>query len=239
MGKPESNLPATVSPPVLALFQQALEKGAEGAGAMETIYKVYVAECERTARLAFARSLAAFQAACPPIPRTSKAEIVTNSGTKFGYKYADFEQIAETVGPHLQENGFSYAFDSEADGSLLRCTCRLTHVDGHVERSSFSLPTATKSAMSPQQAIGAALMFAKRQTLVAVLGLAMTDPDPDHEGDPTPITEAQAADLRALVDELGLDMTKVLAYAGASDVESIRAADYDRVIKAVQSRRRQ
>jgi hypothetical protein len=230
-------VPADASPAVFALFSQALEKGAEGAGAMETLYKLYTAEREHAARLAFARALARFQSECPAVPKTSKAEIKTKTGTTYGYTYADFEQVAATISLHLQRNGLSYAFDTEAGNDTLRCICRLMHVDGHVEHSSFSLPTATASAMSAQQAVGAALTFAKRQALTAVLGLALTDPDPDGAADPTTITAEQAADLRALVNELGLPLPKVLAYANASSVEEIRAADYARVIKAVQSKR--
>lgn len=232
-----ADAPTDASPPVFALFQQALDKGAEGAGAMETLYKLYAAEREHAARIGFARALAAFQAECPPVPRSSTAEITTRAGTKFAYKYADFEEIVRVIGPHLQRHGLSYAFDSSCERETLTCVCRLTHVDGHVERSTFSLPTTTQSAMSAQQAVGAALTFAKRQALIAVLGLALSDPDHDGAADPTTITEAQASDLWALVQELKLDPAKVLAYANAPDFASIRAADYPRVLKGVQSKR--
>jgi hypothetical protein len=198
------------SPPVFALFQQALDKGAEGAGAMDTLYKLYAAEREHGARIAFAHALAAFQSRCPAVPRTSTAKIVTAGGGGFEYRYADFEQIAETIGPHLRANGLSYAFDSTTDGANLSCKIRLTHIDGHTETSSFTLPTATKSAMSAQQGVGAALTFAKRQCLIAVLGLALSDPDPDSEQDKTPITDAEAADLEAMAQEVGADRVKFL-----------------------------
>lgn len=229
--------PVDASPPVFALFQQALEKGSEGAGAMETLYKLYTAEREHAARVAFSRALAAFQAECPPVPRSSRAEIKTRTGASYGYAYADFEQVAETIGPHLRKHGLSYAFDSETTDNALRCVCTLRHVDGHCERAAFTLPTATASAMSAQQAVGAALTFAKRQSLVAVLGLTIGDPDPDGAVDPTTITEDQAATILALVDEVKAPLAKVLAFAGAASVEQIRANDYARVIKALESKR--
>ena len=231
-------MPVEAPSPVLALFQQALDKGADGANAMETLYRLYTAEREHTARLGFARALAAFQAECPPVPRTSSAKIATKSGTTFSYAYADFEQVVETIGPHLREHGLSFAFDSEMGTDRMTVSCTLRHVEGHSERSTFTLPTATASAMSAQQAAGAALSFGKRQALTAILGLALTDPDPDGAADPSTITEEQAANLRALVDETGAKLPKVLAYAGAETVEAIRAADYARVVAAIESYRK-
>ncbi len=196
-----------------------------------------VTERDHSARLSFARALAAFQSQCPAVPRSSKAKIQTRAGTTFEYAYADFEQIVETITPHLRANGLSFSFDSEAEADKLRCVCRLTHIDGHGESSSFTLPTATASAMSAQQAVGAALTFAKRQALTAVLGLALTDPDPDGVADPTTIDEGQQADLRALVEEVGADMVKVLAYARVKDVSQIRVADLPSIVTALEARR--
>lgn len=237
--KPGALAPSNASPPVFALFQQALDKGAEGAGAMETLYKLYSAEREHGARIAFAHALAAFQSACPAVPKTSKAKIITGGGSGgFEYSYADFEQIVETITPHLRENGLSYAFDSTTDGANLSCKIRLTHIDGHTETSSFTLPTATKSAMSAQQAVGAALTFAKRQCLVAVLGLALSDPDPDGEQDKTPVTESQAADLEALAVEVGADRVKFLAFIGVESFAAIPARDHKRALSALEAKRR-
>jgi hypothetical protein len=234
----QSYAPAGASPPVFALFQQALAKGAEGAGAMETLYKLYSAEREHSARLGFARAMSEFQRTCPPVQRTSAAKIVTKGGAEFGYKYADFEQIAETIGPHLRDNGLSYAFDSDAAGDKLKVMVRLSHVDGHTETSSFTLPTATASAMSAQQAVGAALTFAKRQCLVSVLGLALSDPDPEGQADRTPITESQAADLEALMDEVKAQPSKVLEWLGVAEVREIPAKDFSRVVAALEARRK-
>jgi hypothetical protein len=236
---PLTEAPAGDQMPVFALFERALDRGAEGAGALETLYKLYDSERDRSARLAFSRALARFQSQVPPVPRSSKAKITTNGGGYYEYTYADFEQVVETIAPFLRDNGLSFSFDSEADGNgTLRCICKLRHVEGHSESSSFALPTATKSAMSAQQAVGAALTFAKRQALIAVLGLALCDVDPDGAADPTTITESQAADLKALIDEAGANLKKVLQFAGVESVEQIRASDHRRVVAAVEAYRK-
>jgi hypothetical protein len=224
--------------PELAIVRLAVERGGDVSAAMKTLYDLKVAEREHASRLAFADALARFQAACPAIPRTSKADIKTRTGTGYGYTYADFEQIAETIGPHLRECGLSFSFDSAVDGGALTCICRLRHVQGHSETSSFTLPTASASAMSEQQKVGAALTFAKRQALTSILGLALTDPDPDGAADPTTISEHDAANIEALIAEVGADKAKFLAYAGVAHIAGIREADKARVIAALESRRK-
>lgn len=225
--------------PIIALFRQAIDKGADAAAAMETLYKLYAAERDHSSRLAFSRALTQFQSSCPPVPRTSKADILTKSGTKFSYAYADFEQIVETITPHLRDNGLSFSFDSACEADRLTCICTLRHVEGHCEQTAFSLPTASLSAMSLQQQVGAALTFAKRQSLVAILGLALTDPDPDAASDPTVLNQEQVADLSSLISEVNANMAKFLAYAGVSRLEEIRQADLNRLVIALRQRGRQ
>lgn len=238
--KDDAALSVASPSPVLALFQQALEKGAEAASAMETLYKLHVAEREHGARLSFFNALAAFQSECPPVPKTSAGQ-PSQAGGKPMYTYADFEQIVETISPHLRRNGLSYFFDTEMhENGTLRVTCRLSHVDGHAEAANFTLPTTSKTpAMSAQQAVGAARTFAKRCTLMDVLGLALTDPEPEgaRASDPTTISEDQAFTIHALIEETGTDAAKLLAWVKVPSVEAIRAADFLRVVRALESKR--
>jgi len=155
------------SAPVFALFQQALDKGGEAVAAMETLYKLYAAEREHSARLGFSRALAAFQAECPPVPRSSKAEILTASGTKFGYAYADFEQIVETIGPHLRANGLSISFDSETDvdrlpSGLTDATVRPAASKIDVYRRFRPMPASRRSKRSAPPTTSASSPRSKR-----------------------------------------------------------------------------
>jgi len=229
--------------PFLELFQQAIAKGMDGVAAMETLHKLHTQERDRSARLAFHRALSAFQAACPPIERKSEAEIKTASGTSFKYRYAEFDEIARVVGPPLRDNGFSYSFDTEMDADKMEVTFVLRHVDGHEERSRFKLPTATKSAMSIQQAAGAALSFGKRNAMIAGLGIAVSDPDPDGAGDPSTISEEQAANLRAMIDEAPeakreVVLRRFLSYMATASIAEIRAADFKKAVGALETWKR-
>jgi ERF superfamily protein len=221
-----------------SLFALVIEKAPDKAEALERLVALYDQQQRRNAELEFAKALAAFQDTCPPIPRTSTAKIATRTGAGFEYRYADFEQIIETIRPHLRENGLSFTFDSKVDGAMLVCTGVLRHVNGHSIASSFTLPTASQSAMSEQQKVGAALTFAKRQVLASLLGLALTDPDPDHETDKTPISNEQLANLNALIGEVKADVARFLAYLRVDNLAALPASRYGEAIAALEAKRK-
>lgn len=222
---------------VMGLMQQAIERGVS-VDALGKLVELQERVMRRRAELEFSQARAEFQNVCPPIPRSSKAKITTKSGTSFEYAYADFEQVVETVRPHLHARGFSFTFDSETDGKMLTCICHLRHANGHTIASRFALPTESASAMSEQQKYGAALSFAKRQSLVSVLGLALTDPEPEGGSVSEPITAEQAANLSALIAETGVVLTKFTHHFGVARLDVMRQNQYPEAVALLEARRK-
>jgi hypothetical protein len=220
------------------LFRLAFEKGGATPEALAQLVALKERIDRRNAELEFAQAMVAFQQTCPAIPRTSTAKIATRSGVGYEYKFADFEQIVETVRPHLQRHGLSFTFDSKTDGKMLTCTATLRHINGHSVDSSFTLPTETASAMSAQQAVGAALTFAKRQCIVSVLGLSLTDPSPDGDRDLSTLSDEQAATIKSMLDEVPAYRAKFLTWQGVEKVEDIPARRYNAAVAALNAKRR-
>lgn len=227
--------------PIFPLFSQAIEKGAEGAGALATLYELYKEERADARRVAFARAFAKFQAECPFIPRTSVVDYTSKSGTRVKYNFSSLETMMATIGPHARRNGFSISFDTEiAQNAKATILCHITHELGHRETSRFTLPTTSQSpGMSEQQAMAGALKFGMRHALIAALGLSTEDPDPIGEGesDPTTISEDQAADLRSLADDVGADHARFLRFMGVESFDAIRVAEYGRAVAALNEKR--
>lgn len=223
---------------VMDLFRRAFEAGGATPEALAQLVALREQIERRNAELEFASAMVEFQTTCPPIPKTSSAEIATASGGRFGYKFADFEQIIETVRPHLQRLGLSVTFDSSSDGKMLTCTAILRHVNGHSIQSSFTLPTDTRSAMSAQQAVGAALTFAKRQCLVSVLGLSLTDPDAEGGAGLEPISDGQCADLGALLEEVKADRPRFLKHFGIASLSGLRQNRYAEAARMLEAKRK-
>jgi hypothetical protein len=199
---------------------------------------------ERNARAAFFEAVSSFQEECPEIRKSKTAQIATRGGTKYSYTYAPLEEITRTIRPALKRNGLSYSWDvSVAEGKVLVVTAVLRHIDGHSERASFPVPVDTAAAMSDAQKNGAALTYGRRQSLIAVLGLTTADEDLDGvqgqrpEREVVRLTEAQVADLDALIDDVGANRAKFLRWLGVERLSDIAQTEYDRAIRALEEKR--
>lgn len=221
---------------ITAMLTLAVEKGVDVA-ALEKLVALHERVTDRAAAREFAEAMARFQAACPPIAKTSTAEIVTKAGGRYGYRYAELDEIARTVRPLLESNGLSYTWDSDMDGGNLRCTCTLRHVNGHAVTARFTAPVDSAAAMSGQQKHAAALTYSRRQSLISVLGLTTCDPDTDAASTET-ITDAQAAELTAALNDCGGDLAGFLRYMKAESIEAILARDYASAVAAIEKKAR-
>lgn len=177
----------------------------------------------------FASALAEFQAACPPVPKSSHAKIVTKGGTSYGYDYAELDAIARHVGPELHRHGFSYAWDSELRDGYLRCVCTLRHANGHAATATFTAPVASPSAMSDQQKHAAALTYARRQSLVSVLGITTGEPDPDGAPAGPTLTDEQVVEIEEMLELGKVDAGKFRAFLGVERLHEIPASRFDEV----------
>jgi hypothetical protein len=225
---------------VMSLLAAGLERGVPPES-LEKLVLLHEHIQRRNAELEFSRALVAFQDDCPVIPRSSTAKIVTGSGSGYEYKFADYEQIMETIRPSLTKHGLSVSFDASAAGPLLKCTCTLRHSNGHSAMSSFELPTENKSGATPQQKYGGALTYAKRMTLIAILGLTLGDPDPENVSDPTPVTSDALANIRALLAEVcptEPEAQRFYKFMGVTRLEDIRQTRYAEAIRALENKRK-
>ena len=229
----------TVAPSIEAMMELAIRQGPEGVEALERLVGLKERMEDRQARMAFVEALGAFQREVEEVPKTRSAQIVTKGGGKYGYTYAPLEEITRTIREPLEKHGLSYSWDTEPSdraGELL-VVCVLRHVAGHESRSRFPVPTDTSAAMSAAQKNGAALTYGRRQSLVAVLGLTSADPDTDAAIDY--VTDEQAANLSALMDEVAKHpkFPKFLEYFEIEAAADLPKARYAEAVRALEKMR--
>ena len=236
-GEP-SPTPLSLAPPETEVG--ALIRLAISAGQTPTeLYAIYREERDRWAAKEFASSMARFQSVCPPVPRKSKADIVTGSGARYSYTFAELDEIARTVNPHLRDNGLSYTWDSKLTAGVLSCICTLRHANGHCVSASFSASTESRAGMSEMQKTAAALTFARRQSLVQVLGLTTCDYDIDGATGKSgeKISDEQVATLSSLITESRADVKRFLQFARVAQLSEILLSDYGRLVQALERKR--
>ena len=188
----------------------------------------------RQARREYFAALKAFQEdyAKNPVIKQRTADIASNRGADFAYKYANADDVAKHIGPMLMEHGLNYKWDSKVEGGMLTLTTIVMHEGGHSEASNFSVPTENRAGMSPQQKVGSASSYAQARGLANALGITITD-EPSDLVDPTPIDDDMIMEIQEIVESKGIDVRRILKFAGVEKVADIRRGDYLKVLAAL------
>lgn len=172
------------------LIRIALEKGAE-VGTMERLFTLAKEVRAEQAREAWYRAMAEFQARCPVIKKTATAKITTTRGS-YAYAYAPLDEILSTIHPIMGPLGLSISWRSRLEPNAVVVNCRIAHQLGHHEESGeMAIPLSTdERGANPAQRVGSATTYAKRYSLLGIIGMAPEDDD-DAASPPPPTTEAE------------------------------------------------
>ncbi len=122
----------------------------------------------------------AFQKKRPIIKLDGKAKIHgTNAAGKsfsYEYKFATLEEIENKCLPVLNENNFILYWETSPDGSV---TCILEHASGEQRRATLLIDSDPKDAKKR----GAAITYARRYTISALLGITTESDNDAPEGE--------------------------------------------------------
>lgn len=151
-----------------------------------------------------ATALAAFQVQLQTLSKDKQGH---------GYKYAPLDVVTDAIREKLASNGLSYVqMPAPAPiemGPSVGLTTRLMHTSGQWMESTYSIPVPASKRMNEAQAYGAALSYARRYALTAMLGIvADEDTDgavdaPKQQAKPAkPVTANQLKALHAAGSEL-------------------------------------
>ena len=169
---------------------------------MERLFTLYKEVKADKAKSEFVKALADFQQKCPIIQKTKP--VLNKDGKTIRYSYAPIDSVIEQIKKPLNESGLSYNWDSEREDNHIKVICKLTHITGHTETSSFDIPIVPSQYMTSPQSYATALTYAKRYTLLDVLGIATAEEDTDANDagkDKTP--PSPKAKIMFLLKELG------------------------------------
>lgn len=118
-----------------------------------------------------AAALVTAQADMPNVPKETMGQVGNQRRA-----YADLATVTDTVRPILARHGLAYV-QAPNDGTpgYVAVTTRLMHASGQWIEETLSMPFGNGGA----QAVGSAITYARRYSLMALLGLA---PDDDDDG---------------------------------------------------------
>jgi hypothetical protein len=192
------------------------------------------------ARKAFVAAMADFKANPPEIVKDKHVSFTTQKG-KTEYDHATLGGICAAIIKGLAGHGISHRWDVAQNDNRIKVTCVLTHAQGHSESVGLSSGADDSGGKNSIQAIGSAITYLQRYTLLAATGLAALDQDDDGKagGAEDTITEKQAMDLQALAEEVKANREAFLGYFGIESLRDLPASKYKDAIAALNKKRKQ
>jgi hypothetical protein len=185
MNKEPKALVETQSQAPAVLIQQAITAGAD----LDKLEKALALQ-ERweanQAKKAYHLAMAKFKANPPKIDKDREVAFDTSHG-KTRYSHASLFNVTEKINSALSEHGLSASWVTNQASDVISVTCRITHEKGHSEETTLSAKADTSGSKNPIQAIGSAITYLERYTLLALTGLATYEQDDDgQEAAPRP-----------------------------------------------------
>ena len=224
---------------LLAAVQSAVAAGKD-ADTIEKLLAMSERIMDRKASEVFWNNFHQARAEMPPIRAR---------GDNDGKAYARLEDTLEDIEPIYSKYGFSMLFwggDSPVDG-MRRVSCKVAHVGGHVESFDTDLPldsgTMTGKANKTQvQACGSTDSYGQRYLTEKIWNLRVLknplDDDGKAAGAVELLTDEQAANICALWDEVGGDLSKFLQPYGCEDFDHMPQKFFKRAISRLERKRK-
>lgn len=122
-------------------------------------------------------ALAVAQSKYRPVTKDRNASIQSKTGGSFRYAYADLADGIAAIKEALSANGLAVVQPVRSGDGAIVVTTVLAHASGEWISEEMSWPVASNDNRS----IGSGITYARRHSLLAMVGTAATDEDDDGE----------------------------------------------------------
>jgi len=169
-------------------------------------------------------AMAAFKQNPPTILKDKHVEFTNNKGSLTSYDHATIGNVVKQIVAGLAEHDLSHSWSTEQlDGGQVAVTCTITHKSGHSESVTLKAGRDESGGKNSIQALGSAITYLQRYTLLAITGLAVEDgSDDDGAGVGTESAESRLElwSLRARVAKTPDELKEVRKSAGTAFSEA-------------------
>lgn len=159
----------TAAPTPQQMLMVAVERGTDIAQ-LEKLMDLQERWEAKEAKKAFSDALAIFQSELSPIIKKRQAH---NS------KYADIDDIAQSIRPVLERCGLSYRFEQEQKDGFISVSCIVSHRDGFSVSTAMSAPADKSGGKNDIQSMASTVTYLRRYTLTGALGITTGQDDND------------------------------------------------------------
>jgi hypothetical protein len=176
---------------------------------------------------AFASAMVAFKRNPP--------HIVKNKAVAFGntkYNHATLDEVSEKIAGALAAHGISHSWSTSQLENRITVTCKLMHASGHTESVELYSESDKSGAKNSIQAIGSAVTYLERYTLLAITGLSTSEITDDDGRSTAPGLDDSAihADVWVALEDAardeGTDALRVAWLALTEDTRNLISANH-------------
>lgn len=171
-----------------ALIQAAVAGGAD-LDKLEKLLDLQLRWEANEAKKAYVLAMAAFQRKPPLIEKDKHVKFQTAKGI-VEYDHATLANVTKKINGALSKHGLSAGWRTNQDEKGISVTCKITHVMGHSEETTLKSASDLTGGKNAIQAIGSAVSYLQRYTLLSLTGLATFDMDDDGKSTEPPTGKA-------------------------------------------------
>src|SRR3990167_3424222 len=179
---PKPTAPPASSTALMTMIEKAVSDPAFDVAKMDALLRVKERWDAEEARKAFVSAMTAFKANPPDIFKNKKVDFETQKG-RTNYKHASLDNVSIIIGTALAAHGLSHRWSVEQNDTLIKVTCILMHNAGHSESLSMKCAADQSGNKNSIQAIGSAVTYLERYSLLAITGMAVQDDDDGKAAD--------------------------------------------------------
>lgn len=200
------------------LVSQLMQQGGSmDLSAMERLMGLQERWDANEAKKAYHQAMAAFKQNPPTIYKDRHVDFTTQKG-RTAYDHASIGNVVKQIVASLAEHDLSHSWTTEQrEGGQVAVTCTITHKLGHSESVTLQAGRDESGGKNSIQALGSAITYLQRYTLLAITGLAVEDGSDD---------DGQGADGSAMDAATRLELWTLRARAAKTldELKAVRAA---------------
>jgi hypothetical protein len=192
------------------LLAMAMQQGA-GIEMMERLLALKERHDANEARKAYTEDMALAKKNPPTIVKDKGVGYESKDGGFVGYRHATLGNVTKEIVSWLAKYRISHAWQTvQLDGGRVAVTCTLTHAMGHSESVTLDSAKDDSGKKNNIQALGSAITYLQRYTLLAITGLATEEQDDDGASTGVDAVTAVAAESIAAKaqDSLLIELAK-------------------------------
>ena len=187
------------------------------------------------AKKAYVVAMSEFKVNPPKIEKDKHVKFKAGQGIT-EYHHASLANVTDKINIGLSLHGLSAAWTTTQTNGTISVTCKITHIRGHSEETVLTASPDLSGSKNAIQAIGSAISYLQRYTLLSLTGLATKEMDDDGNSAGAQFVDGkQLKTIVNFINEKNVDEGKLLEYMGVESLEKIPADKYKVAIVALRA----